>query len=87
MQKNGKLYRYPIVLDTKKGGLSLLFIYVKYNASSAYMPYAARALCLMLQGPYMHYSASALYALFCKCLICLILQVHYCPIQYHAEAP
>ena len=59
MQKNGKLYHYPLVLDTKKGGRSLLFIYVKYNASSAYMPYAARAL----------------YALFCKCFICLILQV------------
>ena len=44
MQKNGKLYHYPLVLDTKKGGLSLLFIYVKYNASSAYMPYSASAL-------------------------------------------
>ena len=43
MQKNGKLYRYPLVLDTKKGGLSLLFIYIKCNASSVYMPYSARA--------------------------------------------
>ena len=32
MQKNGKLYHYPLVLDTKKGGRSLLFIYIKYNA-------------------------------------------------------
>ena len=55
MQKNGKLYHYPLVLDTKKGGLSLLFIYVKYNASSAYMPYSARALCLMLLVLYMPY--------------------------------
>lgn len=52
MQKNGKLYHYPLVSDTKKGGLSLLFIYVKYNASSAYMPYSANALCLILQGLY-----------------------------------
>ena len=29
MQKNGNLYHYPLVLDTKKGGLSLLFINVK----------------------------------------------------------
>ena len=43
MQKNGKLYHYPLVSDTKKGGLNLLFIYVKYNASSAYMPYSANA--------------------------------------------
>ena len=41
MQKNGKLYRYPLVLDTKKGGLSLLFIYIKYNA-----------ICLILQEHY-----------------------------------
>lgn len=52
MQKNGKLYHYPLVLDTKKGGLSLLFIYIKYNASSAYMHYSANALCLILQGLY-----------------------------------
>ena len=65
MQKNGKLYHYPLVLDTKKGGRSLLFIYIKYNASSAYMHYSARALCLILQMLYMPYSANALYALFC----------------------
>ena len=43
MQKNGNLYHYPLVLDTKKGGLSLLFSYVKYNVSSAYMPHSASA--------------------------------------------
>ena len=41
MQKNGKLYHYPLVSDTKKGGLSLLFIYIKYNA-----------ICLILQEHY-----------------------------------
>ena len=55
MQKNGNLYHYPLVLDTKKGGLSLLFIYIKYNA-----------ICLILLVPnalcckgLMPYSASA----------------------------
>ena len=50
MQKNGKLYHYPLVLDTTKGGRSLLFIYIKYNASSAlYALFCKCFICLILQ--------------------------------------